>query len=203
MRSSPLAIMSHGPSRPTQPLHIANPHWADEVMAVYSCVPDESARLRLAVELARENVLCRTGGPFGTVIVDERTGALLSVGVAGVERLDSSLAHAEIVALAEAEARLSTRTLAGGPARYVLYTSCEPCAMCLGAIVWSGVPRVVYAAHREDAEMLGFDEGPALRDAVRHLRRRGISLEAGGLREKRSRCLRLYVERGGTVYDGA
>lgn len=182
---------------------VSNPRWVDEVVAVYARVPDELSRLRLAVDLARENVLCATGGPFGAVIVDERTGLLLAVGVNGVERLESSLAHAELVALAAAEARLGRYSLASGPARYALYTSCEPCAMCLGAILWSGVPRVVYAAHREDAEAIGFDEGPVLPGAAEHLGRRGIVLEAGPLREEAADVLRLYAERGGPIYNGS
>jgi tRNA(Arg) A34 adenosine deaminase TadA len=75
--------------------------------------------------------------------------------------------------------------------------------MCLGAILWSGVPRVVYAAHREDAEAIGFDEGPVLPGAAEHLGRRGIVLEAGPLREEAAAVLRLYAERGGPIYNGS
>lgn len=85
----------------------------------------------------------------------------------------------------------------------MLYSSCEPCAMCLGAILWSGVPRVVYAARREDAEAIGFDEGPVFPASVAYLRDRGIVLEPGPLREEAAAVLRVYVERGGLVYNGA
>jgi tRNA(Arg) A34 adenosine deaminase TadA len=182
---------------------VANPRWAAEVLAVYSCLPDEESRLRLAVDLARENVLSGTGGPFGAVVVDDLSGQLVAVGVNGVERLRSSLAHAEMVALAEAERRVGWYSLAIEPARYALYASSEPCAMCLGAILWSGIPRVVYAARCEDAEEIGFDEGPRLPDAAEHLRRRGISLERGALREEAVGVLRLYAARGGTIYNGS
>jgi tRNA(Arg) A34 adenosine deaminase TadA len=182
---------------------VANPRWAAEVLAVYSCLPDEESRLRLAIDLARDNVLSGTGGPFGAVVVDDRSGQLVAVGVNGVERLRSSLAHAELVALAEAERRVGWYSLALEPAHYALYTSSEPCAMCLGAILWSGIPRVVYAARREDAEAIGFDEGPLLPDAAGHLRRRGISLEPGALREDAVGVLRLYASRGGTIYNGS
>lgn len=181
---------------------VANPRWAAEVLAVYASLPDEESRLRLAVDLARENVLSGTGGPFGAIVVDDRSGQLVAVGVNGVERLRSSLAHAEMVALAETERRVGWYSLAMGPARYALYASSEPCAMCLGAILWSGIPRVVYAARREDAEAIGFDEGPRLPDAAQHLRRRGISLEPGGLRDDAVDVLRLYASRGGTIYNG-
>ena len=207
MRSAPL---SHRPRRVDRrgaagvrrrPLD--NPPWVTEVIAVFARIPEEHERMRLAVELARENVLCETGGPFGAVIVEERSGELVAVGVNGVERLRSSLAHAEVVALAEAEARLASYSLAAGPERLALYTSCEPCAMCLGAILWSGISRVVYAARREDAEAIGFDEGPPLRDPAAHLRDRGIVLEEGPFREEAAAVLRAYVERGGTVHNGS
>lgn len=158
--------------------------------------------MRLAIELARENVLCGTGGPFGAAIVEDATGRVVAVGVNGVERLQSSLAHAEVVALAEAEAQVGSYSLARGADRLVLYTSSEPCAMCLGAVLWSGIRRIVHAARREDAEAIGFDEGPSLRDPVGELRRRGIVLEQGPLRDEAVAVLRAYAERGGLIYNG-
>lgn len=182
---------------------VANPGWVDDVAEGHARVPDDVAGLRLAIDLSRENILLGTGGPFGAVVVDEESGTLIAAGVNGVERLRSSLAHAEMAALAAAEHRLGTYSLAAVPERCVLYTSCEPCAMCLGAILWSGVPRVVFAAHREDAEAIGFDEGPVLPASVAYLRDRGIVIEPGPLREEAAAVLRVYVERGGLVYNGS
>ena len=68
-----------------------------------------------------------------------------------------------------------------------LFTSCEPCAMCLGAVLWSGVRRVVYAARRDDALRLSFDEGPVFPESFAYLRRRGIRIEGGPLREPAER----------------
>ncbi|MGL6278762.1 MAG: nucleoside deaminase [Gaiella sp.] len=181
---------------------VGNPRWVIDVVEAHPYVGDGVEALRLAVDLSRENVLLGTGGPFGAVVIDDATGELLAAGVNGVERLASSLAHAETVALAAAERRLASFTLAEVPQRCTLYSSCEPCAMCLGAIVWSGIPHVVYAAHREDAEAIGFDEGPVLPNAVERLRERGITLEAGRLRLEAAAVLRLYAERGGLVYNG-
>lgn len=180
---------------------MSNPPWVDEVIAVYAHVPDDTARMRLAIDLARENVVCATGGPFGAVIVDERTGDLVAAGVEGVERVTSSLAHAEIVALAMAEARFGRSFFRDGPV--TLYASCEPCAMCLGAIALSGVRRIVHAAHREDAAVVGFDEGPVVADAAAALHRRGIVLEPGPLRAEATDVLRLALERSSTVYDAS
>lgn len=201
MRRTTAALPLRRVGRREAPGPVSNPPWVDEVIAVYVHVPDDTARLHLAIDLARENVVCATGGPFGAVIVDERSGDLVSVGVEGVERVTSSLAHAEIVALATAEARLGRSSFADGPV--TLYASCEPCAMCLGAIAWSGVRRIVYAAHHEDAAAVGFDEGPVVADAAAALRRRGIVLEPGPLRAEAADVLRLALERGSAVYDAS
>lgn len=182
---------------------VANPAWVDDVVEAHARVPDDVAGLRLAIDLSRENILLGTGGPFGAVVVDQGAGTLVAAGVNGVERLGSSLAHAEMAALAAAERRLGTYSLAAVPERCVLYSSCEPCAMCLGAILWSGVPRVVYAARREDAEAIGFDEGPVFPASVAYLRDRGIVIEPGPLRDEAAAVLRVYVERGGLLYNGA
>ncbi len=102
-----------------------------------------------------------SGGPFGAAIFARGASRPLAVGVNCVERLRNAVLHAEIVALMLAEARLGSYTLrAPGAPEYELFTSCAPCAMCLGATLWSGVRRIVCAAGREDAMALGFDEGP-------------------------------------------
>jgi tRNA(Arg) A34 adenosine deaminase TadA len=180
---------------------LSNPVWVEETVEAHHHCPDVGSRLRLAVELARENVMCRTGGPFAAVVVDEETGEVVAAGVNGVERLRNSLAHAEAIALAAAERRLGTYSLRASNRRLGLYSSSEPCAMCLGAVLWSGVARVVYAAPREDAEAIGFDEGPPAGDSLAYLRERGIMVEPGPLRAEAGAVLRLYVELGGTVYN--
>lgn len=90
----------------------------------------------------------------------------------------------------------------GAPLDLQLYTSCEPCAMCLGAILWSGVRRVVFAARRDDAERLGFDEGPVFPETFAYLRRRGILVEGGPLRREAVAVLERYLALGGPIYNG-
>jgi tRNA(Arg) A34 adenosine deaminase TadA len=92
----------------------------------------------------------------------------------------------------------------GGPDQpdHVLYTSCEPCAMCLGATLWSGVKRVVWAALRDDANRLSFDEGPVFPESYDYLRERGIAFESGVLRDEGREVLELYRGRGGIIYNG-
>src|SRR5687767_14520922 len=116
--------------------------------------------MRVAIELARQNVLRSTGGPFGAAIFERSNGALLSVGVNSVVRLNNSTLHAEMLAIMMAEHRIGSYTLAGPSSSYELFSSCDPCAMCLGAVLWSGLKRMVTGADRDDATALSFEEGP-------------------------------------------
>ncbi|MCW2748067.1 MAG: cytosine deaminase [Nocardioidaceae bacterium] len=104
-----------------------------------------------AVSLALENV-AEGGGPFGAVIV--RDDGLLSIGQNRVTRDMDPTAHAEVGAIRAACASINDFSLAGA----VLYTSCEPCPLCVSAALWSRLDRVVYAADREDAARGGFDD---------------------------------------------
>jgi len=186
--------------RPTE-IQITNPDWVGSTVDYSSRYTDDDARVRLTILLARENVLRGTGGPFGAAVFDE-TGRLVGVGTNGVVRLKNSSAHAEIVALAMAQAAVGSFTLQNeGKPRHELFSSCEPCAMCLGATLWSGVTRVVFSATREDATQSGFDEGPVFADSYRYLENRGITIERGRLRSEGAAVLQLYVERGGPIYN--
>lgn len=184
------------------PVVIDLPDWCEAVESMGERFASDLERMRLVVDLARLNVEHATGGPFGAAVFEAHDGRLVALGVNSVVRLANSVAHAEIVALVRAEARVSSFSLDHGGALHVLYSSCEPCTMCLGAIVWSGVRRVVYAAHREDAERIGFDEGPIIADSAVQLRGRGIRVEPGSLRDEACAVLTLYHERGGPIYNG-
>lgn len=105
--------------------------------------------------------LDRGGGPFGAVVA--RGDELLAEGFNRVVPDGDPTAHAEIVAVRAACARLGTHALQG----CVLYTSCEPCPMCLGAAWWARVERVVMAATREDAAGAGFDDAALYAELVR------------------------------------
>jgi tRNA(Arg) A34 adenosine deaminase TadA len=182
-------------------LSISLPDWAAAI-PVGERYATPAARMRLAVKLARENVRRGTGGPFGAAVFEAGTGVLVSVGVNSVTRLNNSATHAELMALMLAEARVGSYTLdAEGLPDHDLYTSCEPCAMCLGAVQWAGARRVVMAALREDAEELGFDEGPVFPESYAYLEARGFTFERGLLREEAVAGLRLYFKRGGEIYN--
>ena len=108
--------------------------------------------LRRAIALATENVLTARGGPFGAVIV--RDGKIVGEGANSVTATNDATAHAEVVAIRAACTALATFTLAGCE----LYTSCEPCPMCLSASHWARLDRVYYASSAEDAAKAGFDD---------------------------------------------
>jgi len=158
-------------------------------------------RMELAVELSRQNVEHGTGGPFGAAIF-EGSGRLVGVGVNSVVRLDNSALHAEMVAFMMAQHRAGSFTLAApGLPPHELFTSCEPCAMCLGAALWSGITRLVFGASGQDVRNLGFDEGPVFPQSHQYLSERGIGIEGGLLRAEACRVLERYRELQGPLYN--
>ena len=112
---------------------------------------DDASWIARAVELAVENV-AGDGGPFGALVV--RDGALVATGANRVTLDNDPTAHAEVEAIRAACAGLGDFSLAG----CVLYSSCEPCPMCLAASLWARLDRVVYAADRDAAARGGFDD---------------------------------------------
>ena len=183
-------------------IQIPLPDWMDRVAdrgALYA-TPEE--RMRLCIELARRNVMETGGGPFGAAVFEIDTGRLVGAGVNLVVPLNNSVLHAEIVAFMDAEARLGSFTLAAEnmPAHEVV-TSCEPCAMCLGAAHWAGVRRIVYGATREDASELHFDEGPVFPQSYEYLQARGVEIVPRVLRDEARAVFQLYRERHGPIYN--
>lgn len=184
-------------------LHVGLPGWVARVLPpddhVYAT---DNERMQTAITLARENIRRRTGGPFGAAIYDGVTGRLVGAGVNLVVGSRWSGAHAEVIAFAVAQQRLGTYDLgAPGMNPMELFTSAQPCAMCLGATFWTGVRRLVCAARGEDAEAIGFDEGPKPPEWVEELERRGISVTRDLLRDEGRAVLHEYADSGGAVYN--
>ncbi len=184
-------------------IHIDLPDWARALADRERRYTTDEDKMRLAVALSRENVERGTGGPFGAAIFEAGTGALVSVGMNSVVRLNNCTLHGEMVAIMMAQARLGCFTLRtdGGPV-YELVTSCEPCAMCLGATLWSGVRRLVCGASREDARRLDFDEGPVFPESHAYLEARGVQIVHGVLRDEANAVLELYESSQGIIYNG-
>ena len=123
-------------------------------------VRDDEALLREAIRLARARMLSGRGGPFGAVVA--RNGVLVAKGWNRVTTSLDPSAHAEIVAIRRACRRLGTFRLDG----CVLYSSCEPCPMCLATAYWARLDRLVWAASREDAAEAGFDDEVIYREVA-------------------------------------
>jgi tRNA(Arg) A34 adenosine deaminase TadA len=113
---------------------------------------NDQAFLRQAIQLAKENSAGGNGGPFGAIIV--RAGQVVGLGGNQVVENRDPTAHAEVMAIREASRNLGTHALED----CTIYCSCEPCPMCLAAIYWAHIPRIVYAATSEDARTAGFDD---------------------------------------------
>jgi tRNA(Arg) A34 adenosine deaminase TadA len=160
-------------------------------LALPSAPASDAACMELAIELARKNVARRTGGPFGAVMRSAH-GAVVSLGVNLAEPAGNPVLHAEVAAI----------SLAGGAlaAGATLFSSCEPCIMCLGAAHWAQVGRIVSAARREDAEAVGFAEGAGCRELKAEMAARGVVLESGFMRADAAAVLRDYRDAGGPIY---
>jgi tRNA(Arg) A34 adenosine deaminase TadA len=128
---------------------------------------------------------------------------LLAVGVNRVVAGNCAAAHAELLALSLAQQAVGSFDLgAAGLPACELVSSAEPCLMCLGATLWSGVRRLVCAAADADVRAIGFDEGPKPPAWADELRRRGIEVVEGVLRPRAVAVLEAYRAAGGTIYNG-
>lgn len=186
-------------------IQIALPQWIVPFLhGRPSSFPDDEQRMALVLELVREHVRAETGGPFGAAVFASESGQLLSVGVNLVVASKCSIAHAEMVAIASAQQRLGhydlRQAMTGG---CVLVSSAEPCAMCLGALPWSGIDRLVCAARDADVRAIGFDEGHKPADWVAGYARRGIGVTRDLMREEAIELLQEYAATGGEIYGAA
>lgn len=108
--------------------------------------------MREAIKLSEQNII-NGGGPFGAVIATKK-GEIVATGVNKVTSNCDPTAHAEVNAIRAAAAKLNTFNLSG----YEIYTSCEPCPMCLGAIYWARLDKIYYGNNKTDAKNIGFDD---------------------------------------------
>ena len=182
-------------------MQLKHPEWLDSAALAADAPGDAAAAMAVAVEIAGRNVAEVTGGPFGAVVTGG-DGRVVGAGVNVVIAQRSSLAHAEVMALLDAQARLGRARLsagAGGP--FTLVTSAQPCVMCFGVAFWAGLDALVIGARAEDVEALaGFDEGPVPPDWVAELGARGIAVTRDVLREECCTVLRRYAGQGGARY---
>jgi len=148
--------------------------------------------MRAAIELSRQKMLANRGGPFGAVIVRDRQ--IIARGWNRVTSANDPTAHAEITAIRAACKKLRTFRLADCE----LYTSCEPCPMCLSAIYWARLKKVFYANTRQDAARIQFDDAWIYREVAQPIARRKIPMR----QVLRTEALPVFAEwqaKGGKV----
>lgn len=167
--------------------------WADGIPDTF---PDVNQRMAQVIDLARMSIK-NGGGPFGAAVFNQHTGELIAPGVNWVVPGKSSLLHAEVMALALAEQTLGSYELASHGS-FELVTSVEPCCQCLGVLLWAGVASVVCGAHSEDAQAIGFNEGPRSLHWEQELKQRGISVIRGVMRPQAVEVLQSYT---GEIYN--
>lgn len=156
-------------------------------------------RVRFVLDLARRSME-EDGGPFAAAVF-EADGSLLAAGANLVVPGGSSLLHAEVVAILAAQGRVGHYSLRAGGRRQIV-ASCDPCAMCLGAIHWAGFAELVSAASTDDARSAGFDEGPVDDASFAYLEARGLTVRRGVLRAEGAALLEAYAAAGGSIYNG-
>ena len=144
--------------------------------------------MRRAIELARQGVDENRGGPFGCVVV--RDGEIIGEGFNEVTSTNDPTAHAEVVAIRDACRKLDAFQLDGCS----VYTSCEPCPMCLGAIYWARPTALYVAATREDAAAAGFDDEHIYTELDKPNDQRQLQMETL-LREESQAVFRRWVEK--------
>lgn len=178
------------------------PAWLSEFANGKPVIQDMNDRMAFVIEASWRNVKENTGGPFAAAIFEKDSGKLVSLGVNLVPTERLSILHAEMVAITLAQRKLGVYDLdASGLPLHELVTSTEPCAMCFGAIPWSGVRRVVTAARGVDARSIGFDEGPKPGNWRAALEERGIDVVCDVQRKEAMDVLSEYARLGGHIYN--
>lgn len=184
-------------------LNVTLPTWLAELMAAgVAPMPTLEERMRWVIGLSGLNVRHGSGGPFAAAVFDPTTSLPVAVGVNMVTSAGASIAHAEVVAITLAQQAAGSFDLgARGMPEYELVSSCEPCCMCFGAVLWSGVRRLCFGARAGDACRIGFDEGPKPADWIGELERRGIGVRAEICRAVAVQVLQDYHRQGGVIYN--
>jgi len=188
--------------QPTE-INFKLPPWIEGFAQRYRAISRLEERVAWVVAASRKIVEEGTGGPFAAAIFERKSGVLISLGVNLVTTEGISTLHAEMVAIAIAQRKLGSYDLDRSDLPdYELVTSTEPCAMCLGAIPWSGVRHVAMAANEADAEAIGFDEGDKPAQWVQTLESRSIEVSQGIARDEAREVLQFYRQQGGAIYNG-
>jgi tRNA(Arg) A34 adenosine deaminase TadA len=148
--------------------------------------------MQIAIGLATGNVTSGAGGPFGAVIVKD--GKVIATGVNQVTANNDPTAHAEVTAIRNAAAALGTFELAG----CTIYSSCEPCPMCLGAIYWSRIDALYCGSTAQDAAEAGFDDSFFYDEVRKGIAERSIPT-VNMMREQAEECFQAWRNYAGRI----
>lgn len=181
------------------------PEWTvDAINALPEYIPNLEDRMDAVIQFSRWNFERGTGGPFAAGVFERDTGKLITIGVNRVVPLGVSSAHAEVMALTIAQAKLKTFDLgaASMPAMQ-LVVNWRPCAMCFGATLWSGIVSLVIGGSGPELESItGFDEGPIHPEWKEELAKRGIAFQENVLHDKAVAVFKDFAASGALVYNG-
>ncbi|WP_218938229.1 nucleoside deaminase [Parashewanella tropica] len=163
----------------------------------------DEKKMQLVLECATDNFQRNTGGPFAAGVFERDTGKLVAMGVNRVVPTQCSSAHAEVMALSMAQQVLSHYDLGrGGFPAHQIVINWRPCAMCFGAILWSGVRSVMIAGAGAELEAItGFDEGPMTPNWRQELESRGIELVEGVMNQQAIELFENFAATNRPVYN--
>lgn len=181
------------------------PDWLREAnQALPDTLPTLEERMAVVNRLADRNHREGNGGPFAALVVDTATGRPVAAGVNLVLSSGLSSAHAEVVTLSLAQLVLRQWDLGAAATAHQLVVNWRPCAMCYGAVLWSGIRELVVAGDGPELEALtGFDEGPMRPDWAEQFEQRGIRVTQDVLRDEAIDVFRRYGERTDTLVYNA
>lgn len=181
--------------------HLRLPDWLiQHLNTPLPTLTSDQQKMAWVIELSRHNI-ANDGGPFAAAVFDSSTNQLISAGVNLVIPTNCSVMHAEIVALIMAQQETGRYHLEQNSEHsYELFSTTEPCAMCMGAIPWAGISRLVCGARDEDARKIGFNEGDKPNDWVKNFSQRNISVVRDLCRHEAAQVLKQYGQQQGTLY---
>lgn len=180
------------------------PKWAvAELNKLPAYMPTHEERMAVVIEFSRLNFQHNTGGPFAAGVFERDSGKLVVIGVNRVVPFNCSSAHAEVMAISLAQKRLEVYDLGGpGLEAHEIVVNWRPCAMCFGAVLWSGVRSLVIAGEGPELEQItGFDEGPVTPLWRDELENRGIGLVEDVLRDEALKAYREFAASQQFVYN--
>ena len=184
---------------------LGQPDWATaELAKLPDRFPGVEERMAAVIHFSKQNIEHDTGGPFAAGVFESISGRLVTIGVNRVVHHNCSSAHAEVMALSLAQQTLGTFDLgASKMPEHQLVVNWRPCAMCYGALVWSGVRSLVIAGSGPELEdITGFDEGPIHPDWRRQLEQRGIQVTDNVMTDAALDVFKQFRDSGALVYNG-